>query len=63
MRRGVGFGDPLEAVTPRKQAIIRALAERYLSEKEPQFDAARFDVVGILVGEGLPRIVHVEDAS
>jgi hypothetical protein len=39
------------------------LAERYLSEKEPEFDAARFDVVGILVGEGLPRIVHVEDAS
>jgi len=62
MRRGMGFGDPLEAVTPRKQAAVRALAEQYLSEKEPDFDAMRFDVVGILVGDGTPRIVHVEDA-
>jgi putative endonuclease len=62
MRRGVGFGDPLEAVTPRKQAAIRTLAERYLSEKQPTFDALRFDVVGILVGDGTRRIVHVEDA-
>jgi len=62
MRRGVGFGHPLEAVTPRKQAAIRALAQRYLFEKEPEFDAARFDVVGILVGKGAPRIVHIEDA-
>jgi putative endonuclease len=62
MRRGVGLGHPLEAVTRRKQAIIRASAERYLSEKEPRFDAARFDVVGILLGEGLPRILHIEDA-
>jgi putative endonuclease len=62
MRRGVGFGHPLEAVTPRKQAAIRALAERYLSEKEPEFDAVRFDVVGILLGEGSPRVIHIEDA-
>ncbi len=62
LRRGVGFGDPLEAVTPRKQAAIRALAERYLSEKKPDFDTLRFDVVGILVGDGTRRIVHVEDA-
>ena len=62
MRRGVAFGDPLEAVTPRKQAAIRALAEQYLSEREPHFDALRFDVVGILIGKGPPRIVHLEDA-
>jgi putative endonuclease len=62
MRRGLGFGDPLEAVTPRKQAAIRTLAEQYLSEKEPDFDALRFDVVGILVGKGAPRVVHIEDA-
>jgi putative endonuclease len=62
LRRGVGFGDPLEAVTPRKQAAIRTLAERYLSEKQPDFDAIRFDVVGILVGDGTRKIVHVENA-
>jgi putative endonuclease len=62
LRRGTGFGDPLEAVTPRKQAAIRLLAQQYLSEKEPEFDALRFDVVGILVGSGAPRVLHVEDA-
>ena len=62
LRRGVGFGDPLEAVTPRKQAAIRTLAERYLLDRQPSFDTLRFDVVGILVGKGAPRVVHIEDA-
>lgn len=62
LRRGTGFGDPLEAVTLRKQATLRYLAERYLADREPDFDTVRFDVVGILAGrEGL-RIDHVEDA-
>ncbi|MCA1688652.1 MAG: YraN family protein [Actinobacteria bacterium] len=62
LRRGTGFGHPLEAVTPRKQASIRSLAQRYLLDRRPSFDTLRFDVVGILVGKGTPRIVHVEDA-
>ena len=61
-RRGVGFGDPLEAVTARKQATIRALAERYLSERGPDLDEVRFDVVGILAGEGGPTVTHIENA-
>jgi putative endonuclease len=61
LRRGVGFGDPLEAVTPRKQSVIRTLAEQYLAEREPDFDTVRFDVVGILVSKGAPTVVHVED--
>ncbi|MDF2701424.1 MAG: hypothetical protein K0S10_368 [Rubrobacteraceae bacterium] len=62
LRRGTGYGHPLDAVTPRKQAVIRRLAERFLAEKEPDFDTVRFDVVGILVGQGGPRLVHVPDA-
>jgi putative endonuclease len=62
LRRGTGFGDPLEAVTPRKQAVIRTLAEHYLSHRKCDFEALRFDVVGILVGDGAPEVVHVEDA-
>jgi putative endonuclease len=62
LRRGVGFGEPLEAVTARKQATIRALAERYLSEREPGRVEIRFDVVGILAGDGAPRITHIENA-
>lgn len=67
LRRGTGFGDPLEAVTPEKQAKIRFTAEQYLAEQGEDFvagfDELRFDVVGILVsGTGRPEIRHVEDA-
>ncbi len=63
LRRGTGFGDPLEAVTPRKQARIRRVAELYLAEKRAGVDEeVRFDVVGILLGVGKPKVRHVEDA-
>lgn len=62
LRRGTGFGDPLEAVTPRKQATLRYLAERYLADREPDFDTVRFDVVGILAGRDGLLVRHVEDA-
>jgi putative endonuclease len=62
LRRGTGFGDPLEAVTPGKQKVLRSLAEQYLSDRDPEFDTLRFDVVGILAGQDKLRIHHVEDA-
>ena len=62
LRRSTGFGDPLEAVTARKQAIIRSLAEQYLAENQPDFDTVRFDVVGILATQTGTRIEHIEDA-
>lgn len=68
LRRGTGFGDPLEAVTPKKQAKVRMMAEQYLAEKGEDFsagfDEVRFDVVGILLlqGAGKPEVRHVEDA-
>ncbi|HET7271525.1 MAG TPA: YraN family protein [Rubrobacter sp.] len=62
LRRGTGFGDPLEAVTPQKQATLRSLAEQYLSDQDPAFDTLRFDVVGILADKDKLRIHHVEDA-
>ena len=62
LRRGSGFGGPLEAVTPRKQTTIRALADQYLSDRDPTFDTVRFDVVGILVDGNEPRLQHVVDA-
>jgi len=52
LRRGTGFGNPLEAVTPKKQARICLTAEQYLAEQGEDcvagFDEVRFDVVGIL---------------
>jgi putative endonuclease len=62
LRRGTAFGDPLEAVTLRKQATLRHLAERYLADHAAAFDTVRFDVIGILAGrEGL-KVRHIEDA-
>jgi putative endonuclease len=62
LRRSTGFGDPLEAVTARKQATIRSLAEQYLADNQPDFDTLRFDVVGILATHTGIRIDHIEDA-
>lgn len=62
LRRGREFGDPLEAVTPRKQATIRSIAEQYMAERDPELEDLRFDVVGILDSKGAPVIRHVEDA-
>ena len=65
-RRGTGFGDPLEAVTPSKQTRVRLMAEAYLAEKGTEFadgfEEIRFDAVGILVAGGANEIRHVEDA-
>ena len=62
LRRGTGFGDPLEAVTPRKQYTLRSVAEHYLYAREPQYDILRFDVVGILADRPDLRVQHIEDA-
>jgi putative endonuclease len=62
LRRSTGFGEPLEAVTARKQATIRSLAEQYLADNQPDFDTLRFDVVGILATPSGTRIDHIEDA-
>ena len=62
LRRGTGFGDPVEAVTLRKQSTIRSLATWYLSERDPDFETLRFDVIGILANDNRVRIRHVEDA-
>ncbi len=62
LRRGTGYGDPLEAVTPRKQDTLRFVAEHYIYAREPHFDTLRFDVIGILADRPDVRVHHVEDA-
>jgi putative endonuclease len=62
LRRGTGYGDPLEAVTPRKQSTLRSVAEHYLYARRPHYDTLRFDVIGILADRPDVRIHHVEDA-
>ncbi|HHU10020.1 MAG TPA: YraN family protein [Intrasporangiaceae bacterium] len=57
-RRGLGFGEPLEAVTPAKQARLRRLLGLWLRE-HPDVGAGdvRLDVVGVLIRPGAP--VHL----
>jgi putative endonuclease len=47
-KRGPGFGDPLEMVTPEKQRRIRIAAETWLA-RHPAFAGwdVRFDVVAV----------------
>jgi putative endonuclease len=62
LRRGTGYGHPLETVTERQKGRIRAAAEEWLALNDPTFENARFDVIGILIGDRGHEVVHVEDA-
>lgn len=46
-RRGVAFGGGYEAVSRRKQAKIRALAEAFLQAHGSRPDGVRFDVASV----------------
>lgn len=61
-RANVDYGSPVEAVDERKRRAVRSMAETYLAEREPDFDEARFDVVGILGGRAGSEIEYVRDA-
>jgi len=62
LRRGTAFGEPVEAVTPRKQHTIRSIAEQYIAERELEFEEVRFDVIGILDSGVDPTVRHIEGA-
>ena len=62
-RRGSGFGGGWEAVTPRKQAKVRALAEAFLLACAHRPTRVRFDVASVLQRPGgLPEVEIFEDA-
>lgn len=55
-------GFPEEAVTIRKQQLLKAAAESYLAQY-PQYKQVRFDIVSILLHKGqATEILHFEDA-
>jgi len=56
------FGLPEEAVTLRKQELLKAAATHYL-QTFPQYQQVRFDIVSIILHRGqVMEIVHFEDA-
>ena len=61
-RSGVGFGHPLDAVTPRKLARLRRLAGAWC-EGHPQPPGARelrIDVIGVVAGRESITIDHLQ---
>ena len=61
-RRGAAFGGGYEAVTWRKRAKIRSLAEAFLQERGGRPNAIRFDVASVALGPRGPHVELFEDA-
>jgi putative endonuclease len=63
-RSGESFGDPLEAITPKKRREIARAAAGWLREHSPSgAREIRFDAVGVTwPRRGPPRIRHIPDA-
>ena len=59
-RSGLGFGDPLEAITYAKVRKLRQLAAEWLAQTGAQPDAIRVDAVGIVLGRGSAPLVRHE---
>lgn len=61
-RSNYNFGYPEEAVTARKQALIKSAAEHFLFDY-PESQKVRFDVISIMMKGGKAvEILHFEDA-
>ena len=60
-RSGLGFGDPLEAVTWRKRSKIRQLSLLWLAEHRLRADRLRIDAIGVLLQPGRkPVLSHAQ---
>mgnify|MGYP000928666318 FL=1 len=61
-RRGLGFGDPLEALTYAKVKRLRELSMEWVRSQEERVGPVRLDAIGILVdARGLSSVRHVEN--
>jgi putative endonuclease len=61
-RRGGAFGSGYEAVTRRKRAKLRALAEAFLQTSGARPHAVRFDVASVAVRGERSSVEVFEDA-
>lgn len=60
-RTGLGYGDPLEAITVAKVAKLRRLALTWLGEQPRRVPSFRIDAIGVLLArDRAPVIRHVE---
>ncbi|MEK7818844.1 MAG: YraN family protein [Bacteroidota bacterium] len=61
-RKNYDFGDPVEAITPKKQALIRRTAEGFVIEKNISNTPCRFDAITIVDVKPKPIITHFKNA-
>ena len=61
-RRGVRFGDPVEAVDWRKQRELARSAAVWVDRHGRPNDSYRFDVIGVLMDGNSVRIKHITNA-
>ncbi len=59
---GSRFGSPLEAVGRKKQEQLARVAQEYLASHGLHQLPARFDVVGVVLGNREPRLELVRNA-
>ena len=60
-RSGLGFGDPLEAITWAKLRTLRSLAAEWMRTHPVAAQAVRLDAIGVLLVRGQPpRLTHVK---
>lgn len=62
-RRTAGLGGPFEAVTSKKQAKLRALAEVFLGGRPVVWEAIRFDVASVTAEPDGTMAVHVFESA
>ena len=60
-RQNDEYGEPDLAVTKRKQRMLIAAANAYISRKELDMET-RFDIISIVVKDSDRVIEHIEDA-
>lgn len=57
-RSGLGFGDPLEAITYSKLRRLRQLSAEWLAEHGPPAAGIRLDAIGVLLRSGAEPVVN-----
>lgn len=62
LRRSLSHGAPIEAVTPLKQARVRAAAQTYLTCCGVKFSSLRFDVIAVTPMTRRTDITHFKAA-
>ena len=62
LRRSGRFGSGVEAVTPRKQELLRRTAEGYVAQRGIENVVCRFDVVSLESVRGKLEFTHLRNA-